>query len=67
MQAPLLIVHGDADPIVPFALGKRLFEAAAEPKKFVAVRGGTHGSIFEEATWAQEVAFFLGVLKEREG
>jgi fermentation-respiration switch protein FrsA (DUF1100 family) len=67
VHAPLLIVHGDADPVVPFALGKRLFEAAVEPKRFVAVPGGTHGSIFEEATWAQEVAFFLKVLKEREG
>jgi fermentation-respiration switch protein FrsA (DUF1100 family) len=67
VHAPLLVIHGDADPVVPFALGRKLFEAAAEPKRFVTVPGGTHGSIFEEATWAQEVAFFLKVLKERQG
>jgi fermentation-respiration switch protein FrsA (DUF1100 family) len=67
VHAPLIIIHGDADPIIPFALGKRLFDAAPEPKRFVAIPGGTHGSIFEEPTWAQEVAFFLTVLKEREG
>jgi fermentation-respiration switch protein FrsA (DUF1100 family) len=67
IRAPLIIIHGEADPIVPFALGRRLFDAAPDPKRFVAIPGGTHGSIFEEATWAQEVAFFLKVLKEREG
>jgi len=67
VRAPLIIFHGDADPIVPFALGKRLFEAAPGPKRFVAIPGGTHESIFEEATWAQEVAFFLAAVKEREG
>lgn len=67
VHAPLIILHGDADPVVPFALGKRLFEAAPEPKRFVAIPGGTHGSIFEEPTWAQEVAFFLKAVREREG
>jgi len=67
IHAPLIIFHGDADPVVPFALGKRLFEAAAEPKQFVPIPGGTHGAIFEEPTWAQEVAFFLKAVKEREG
>ena len=67
IHTPLIIFHGDADPVVPFALGKRLFEAASEPKQFIAIPGGTHGSIFEEATWAQEIAFFLKAVKEREG
>jgi uncharacterized protein len=39
---PLLQTHGDEDSVVPFAQGKRLFAAANEPKKFVAVRGGDH-------------------------
>jgi uncharacterized protein len=67
IRAPLIVLHGDADPVVPFALGKRLFDAAPEPKRFVAIPNGTHGSIFEEPTWAQEVAFFLQAVKEREG
>lgn len=67
VRVPIIMIHGDADPVVPFALGKQLFEAAPEPKQFVAIPGGTHGSIFEEPTWAQEVAFFLKVLKERQG
>lgn len=41
-QGPLLQTHGDADRVVPFALGRQLFDAANEPKQFVAVQGGGH-------------------------
>jgi fermentation-respiration switch protein FrsA (DUF1100 family) len=41
-QGPLLQSHGDADAVVPFDQGRRLFEAANEPKRFVAVPGGGH-------------------------
>ncbi|MDY3558824.1 alpha/beta hydrolase [Gemmata sp. JC673] len=41
-RGPLLQVHGDADRIVPYALGRRLFEAANEPKQFVTIPGGNH-------------------------
>lgn len=39
---PLLVLHGDADRIVPFASGQRLFDQAAQPKTFVRVPGGGH-------------------------
>ncbi len=39
---PLLVMHGDADRVVPFNQGRKLFEAAAEPKTFEHVPGGTH-------------------------
>lgn len=41
-HGPLLQFHGDADTIIPFALGRRLFEAAGEPKQFVVIAGGDH-------------------------
>jgi fermentation-respiration switch protein FrsA (DUF1100 family) len=41
-RGPLLQAHGDADRVVPYALGCRLFHAANEPKLFVAVPGGGH-------------------------
>jgi len=34
-RGPLLQSHGTADTIVPYRLGRRLFEAANEPKQFV--------------------------------
>lgn len=40
IRAPLLVLHSPEDEIVPIAEGRRLFEAAPEPKRFVEVRGG---------------------------
>jgi fermentation-respiration switch protein FrsA (DUF1100 family) len=41
-HGPLLISHGNADKIVPFALGQQLFTAANEPKQFYVIAGGDH-------------------------
>lgn len=40
--APLLVVHGSADTLVPPALGQQLYAAAVPPKQWVLVEGGTH-------------------------
>ncbi len=44
---PVLIFHGTHDRKVPFSLGKRLFQAANDPKQFVRVEGADHGSSVE--------------------
>ncbi|MDB5889279.1 MAG: hypothetical protein JWP47_110 [Polaromonas sp.] len=40
--SPLLVVHGDDDRLILPDLGRKLFKAAAEPKRFVLVPGGSH-------------------------
>jgi len=42
LRLPALFVHGTADDTVPFWMGQRLFDAAPEPKRFVAIDGGAH-------------------------
>jgi uncharacterized protein len=42
--SPLLVVHGSEDRLIPPVLGQRLYDAAAEPKAFVLVEGGSHHS-----------------------
>ncbi len=42
VSMPKLIIHGDLDRIIPFSMGKRLFEAAPEPKAFYAIEGAGH-------------------------
>lgn len=40
--SPLLVVHGSEDKLIPVSLGRKLYEAAQEPKRFVLVQGGSH-------------------------
>jgi uncharacterized protein len=40
--SPLIVVHGTNDRVIPLELGRRLYEAAQEPKRFVSVEGGSH-------------------------
>ena len=42
VSAPLLVIAGDRDDIVPLSLSRRLYDAAAEPKRFVLVPGAGH-------------------------
>jgi uncharacterized protein len=49
LRAPLLVIHGESDEVVPFTQGRALFEAAPEPKTFVALRGSRHYDL--EAAW----------------
>lgn len=39
---PLLELHGERDTIIPIGLGQRTFQAAAEPKQWLLVKGIDH-------------------------
>lgn len=57
---PKLIIHSVNDEIVPFRLGKKLYDYAAEPKEFLQVRGGHNSCFFEsEALFKEKIAEFL--------
>ena len=47
IRAPLLVVHGDKDDIVPIKLGKKLFSAALEPKQSKWIKGGGHNNLYD--------------------
>jgi uncharacterized protein len=47
-QGPLLQSHGDADQVVPYKLGRQLFDAANEPKTFITLAGGGHNDPKDE-------------------
>lgn len=42
VKAPLLVIGGDADTIVPIALTRRLYEAAVDPKSLLIISGADH-------------------------
>jgi hypothetical protein len=47
VKVPLLIMHGEADPVINIRFGERLFAMANEPKKFVRFPGGGHENLDE--------------------
>ena len=60
IRAPVFIAHSRDDDIVPYAHGKRLYEAANEPKTFLEMRGGHNdGFIFTQPEWVAELGAFL--------
>ncbi|HYA39026.1 MAG TPA: alpha/beta fold hydrolase [Candidatus Methylomirabilis sp.] len=56
---PLLIIHGDRDPIVPVEHAKRLFELAREPKQLWIVPGGGHIQAFQYQNYRDRFVAWL--------
>jgi pimeloyl-ACP methyl ester carboxylesterase len=58
VKAPLLIVHGTRDPVVPIRFGQKLFERATAQKTFIAVEGAGHlaldARLDETIAWIDE-------------
>jgi fermentation-respiration switch protein FrsA (DUF1100 family) len=45
VTAPVLVLHGDRDRVVPFALGERLYGMITAPKRFVRFPGLGHNDL----------------------
>jgi len=63
LGSPLLVVHGSDDRLIPSALGRKLYERAREPKRFVLVEGGSHHNTNDlgRAQYREAVAELFGV------
>jgi fermentation-respiration switch protein FrsA (DUF1100 family) len=46
VEAPLLIIHGDQDEVVPYSQGRQVFDAAAPPKTFYTIPGAGHNDLY---------------------
>lgn len=49
VRAPVLIFHSRDDEIIPYAMGRRLYLEAHEPKHFVELRGGHNTAFLEDS------------------
>ena len=45
LHCPLVVAHGQCDPIVPYRHGRAVFQAAGEPKRFHTVWWSGHSSL----------------------
>lgn len=57
VDMPVLIVHGDADTVIPFAQGERLYGLAHEPKRFVRMPGSDHATLVRDGIYPHIWAF----------
>lgn len=60
VRAPVLVIHGEADEIVPFWHGQRLFAAAPEPKRHGWIAAAGHNDleyVAGESYWETLAAF----------
>lgn len=52
VTAPVLVLHGERDDIVPITQGERLYELITAPKRFVRFPGGGHNDLGARAVEA---------------
>ncbi len=45
VRAPVLVLHGELDDVVPREHGMKLYQAANRPKRFVTLRGASHNNV----------------------
>jgi fermentation-respiration switch protein FrsA (DUF1100 family) len=60
LRAPLLVLHGDRDELVPLMYGQELYDAAPEPKTMHVLAGVGHNDLVLQAgdEWAAAIAAF---------
>lgn len=57
IRAPLLILHGEADRVVPVSHGRALHALAGDPKTFLSLGPVGHEALSNPATWAAGADF----------
>ncbi len=58
-RCPLLLVHGDADQVIPLSASRRILAAAAEPKRLVIASGARHDFLDRREWFSRLVADWL--------
>jgi uncharacterized protein len=57
VTAPVLILHGERDEVIPIASGERLYALITSPKRFVRFRDGHHEDLSRHGAVAAAKAF----------
>ena len=47
VKAPILFIHAESDRVIPFKIGREIYEAANAPKEFVPIKGAGHNNLHE--------------------
>jgi hypothetical protein len=68
VRAPLLFFHGDRDRTIRIKLGRRLFDAAPQPKHFETITGAGHNDTIQVGgrAYLERIGAFLDEVAPRE-
>jgi fermentation-respiration switch protein FrsA (DUF1100 family) len=61
VKAPLLILHGEQDEVIPAEMGRRIYGAANEPKRIETFPRGRHNDLFDNGAWEKMRDFLLSL------
>jgi len=61
VTAPVFVVHGGRDAIIPLDQARHVFHAASEPKSMVVVPQAGHNDLFERGAWDKVRGFLESV------
>ena len=57
VTAPVLILHGEQDGVIPVEMGRRVYRGANQPKRIELFPQGTHDDLFDHGAWEKTRAF----------
>ena len=61
VTAPVLVLHGERDGVIPVEMGRRVYRAANEPKKIELFPHGGHVDLFDHGAWEKTRAFLASL------
>ena len=57
VTAPVLVLQGEKDAVIPVEMGLRVYRAANEPKRIELFPQATHDDLFDQGAWEKTQAF----------
>ncbi len=61
VTAPVMVLHGEQDSVIPAEMGRRVYQAANEPKKIELFPHGGHVDLFDYGAWERTRAFLASL------
>jgi fermentation-respiration switch protein FrsA (DUF1100 family) len=61
VTAPVLILHGEQDAVIPVQMGWRVYRAANEPKRIELFPHGAHDDLFNHGAWDRTQSFLASL------
>jgi len=65
VKAPVLVLHGEQDGVIPVEMGRRVYGAANQPKRIELFPQGTHDDLFDQGAWEKTQAFVDSLVSAR--